>query len=384
MILSLLDTDFYKFTMMQLILHHYPTATAEYQFVLRSKDEDLLPYADEIETAIQTLAQVKPTIEDIHFLRTLGFFKEDYLDALSNFRFKLDYVKVKRVPEFGLTVEGPWFETILFEVPLLAIIAEVVMKNKYPNITLAEARKRLQAKIETVRRHPLGPEFRFCDFGTRRRYQSDWQKELVQTLANALPTQFIGTSNVHLARLTNLAPIGTMAHEYIQAHQALVEDLENSQKVAFDIWLDEYQGQLSIALSDTLGLNPFLNDFDSRLARVYRGARQDSGDPIAWGKAVIQHYQQLGIDPKTKQFVFSDALTIERAFQILEIFHHQVQVVFGIGTNLTNDTGYPPVDMVIKMVRCNGKPVAKLSDTPGKSICVDQHFLDKLRNSLTH
>jgi len=378
----MLDTDLYKFTMMQVVLHQYPQATAEYHWILRSEGVDLRPFADEIAREISQLSQCQITEAEIQYLKTLGYFKEDFLDRLRDFRFNPSYVTIKKDPEFSLEIRGPWLETILFEVPLLAIISEIVMRGLHPNLTFSEARQRLQQKIKRIQEHPLGQDLRFSDFGTRRRYGYVWQAECVQTLAAALPVQFIGTSNVHLARTLGLKPIGTMAHEFIQAHQALTPDPVQSQKAAFIAWNHEYKGQLAIALSDTFGLNSFLKDFDLRLASSYAGARQDSGNPIEWAKTILQHYQRLGIDPKTKQFVFSDALTVDKSLDILSHFHGQVQMAFGIGTHLTNDMGVKPVDMVIKMVRCNGLPVAKISDTPGKSVCIDPEYLNRLKNSL--
>ena len=177
----------------------------------------------------------------------------------------------------------------------------------------------------------------------------------------------------------NLRPLGTMAHEYLQACQALGPRLRDSQVFGFETWAREYRGDLGIALSDVYGIEPFLRDFDMYFCKLFDGARHDSGDPFTWGERMIDHYRQNRVDPKTKTLIFSDGLTVERIIALYEQFRGRCQLAFGIGTNLTNDLGYEPLQIVIKMVECNGQPVAKLSDTPSKNMCEDQKYLAYLR-----
>ncbi len=175
-----------------------------------------------------------------------------------------------------------------------------------------------------------------------------------------------------------LRPFGTMAHEFLQACQALVA-LPDFQKFAFDTWMQEYRGDLGIALSDVVGMEAFLRDFDKLFCKAYDGARHDSGDPVEWGEKLIAHYRKMGIDPAAKAAVFSDSLDIPKAIQLARHFDGRIRTSFGIGTNLTNDLGFEPLSIVIKMTECSGRPVAKLSDSPGKTMCRDDAYLDYLR-----
>ncbi len=192
---------------------------------------------------------------------------------------------------------------------------------------------------------------------------------------------FIGTSNVYFAKKYNLKPIGTMAHEWIMAGQGQEDvSLRNSQKAMLQAWCNEYRGDLGIALSDTLGVDAFLEDFDLYFAKLYDGIRHDSGDPDVWARKVICHYSKLGVEPKTKTLVFSDGLTFETAAKIYNKFKFAAKVSFGIGTNLTNDfEDITPLQIVMKIVKCNGLPVAKISDSPDKGMCNDKEYLTYLK-----
>jgi nicotinate phosphoribosyltransferase len=273
---------------------------------------------------------------------------------------------------------------------VLAIVNELYFRRfDYPQ-ALEMGRERLQQKIEVVRdasargllnaRHP----FEFFDFGVRRRYSMPWQDEAVLTLARELPEHFRGTSNVHLARKHGLVPIGTMAHEYMQTFQATGVQLKNFQKAALEGWVQEYRGDLGIALTDVVGMDAFLGDFDLYFAKLFDGLRHDSGDPVIWGEKAIAHYIRLRIEPFTKRLVFSDGLSLPEAIRLYSIFADRAMVGFGIGTNLTNDVGLTPLSIVMKLVTCNGQPVAKLSDSPGKTICDDETFMAYLRQVFNH
>jgi nicotinate phosphoribosyltransferase len=376
---SLLDTDLYKFTMMQVVLHQFPGAMVEYQFKCRAPDVDLSPYADEIQQEIKAYCQLRFTEDELAYLNQLSYLKTDFIEFLRIFKANPDFIEIQTKPEFRLTVRGPWLHTIMFEVPVLAIISEVYFRNTAPGLDMTEGKQRLQDKIDFVKTNLMAGEFKFSDFGTRRRFSREWQAFVVEQLSSQLSGYMTGTSNVFLAKQFNLKPIGTMAHEYIQACQALGPRLAQSQRFAFQCWAQEYRGDLGIALSDTLSIDAFLNDFDLYFCKLFDGARQDSGDPISWGERMLDHYAKMKIDSKTKTLVFSDSLSFEKARDIHEHFFPKTNPVFGIGTNLTNDVGSHPLDMVIKMTRCNDQPVAKISDAEGKTMCEDASYLSYLK-----
>jgi nicotinate phosphoribosyltransferase len=218
------------------------------------------------------------------------------------------------------------------------------------------------------------------DFGTRRRFSREVQAAIVGLLQRE--PWFVGTSNYDLARRLNLTPMGTQAHEWFQAHQQISPVLANSQRAALQAWLDEYPDQLGIALTDCITMDAFLRDFGPEFANIYQGLRHDSGDPVEWGEKAIAHYLKLGIDPMTKVLVFSDNLDLSKAVELYKHFASRVNLSFGIGTRLTCDIPQvKPLNIVIKLVECNGKPVAKLSDSPGKTICHDKAFVRALRKA---
>ena len=381
-ITSLLDTDLYKFTMMQVVLHHFPAAQVEYRFRCRNAGVDLSPFVEEIEEEIRGLCELRFAREELDYLRGWRFFKSDYVDLLGLFNLDQRFITVARVPgsprEIDITIKGPWLHTILFEVPVLAIVSEVYNRNVHPQPDLDEGRRRLAAKIaqaNTVR----DSEFRIADYGTRRRFSRAWQDEVVRTLKAGLGAHFVGTSNVRMAMDHGLTPLGTMAHEYLQACQAVGPRLRDSQVFAFNMWAREYRGDLGIALSDVCGMDAFLRDFDLFFCKLFDGVRHDSGDPFEWGEKLIAHYEKMRIDPMTKTMVFSDSLNIPLAIRLFEYFRGRVRTSFGIGTNLSNDMGYEPLQIVIKMTRCNGQPVAKISDEPSKAMDYDPSYVAYLR-----
>ncbi len=387
-ITSLLDTDLYKFTMMQVVLHQFPGAQVEYRFKCRNAGgpgvSDLSPYVSEIRAEIRALCSLKFQDAELAYLRDMRFIKSDFVDFLGLFQLNEKYVSVKAVPsgEIEVLIEGPWLHTILFEIPVLAIINEVYFRNtqKQPNLT--EGRQRLNSKIRLLQADGLR-ELKIADYGTRRRFGRAWHEEVLRALVNGLGNgfsgQFAGTSNVLFAMKLGLTPLGTMAHEYLQACQGLGPRLRDSQVFGFESWAKEYRGDLGIALSDVYGMSAFLRDFDMYFCKLFDGARHDSGDPFQWGERMLAHYLKNRVDPKTKTLIFSDGLTVPRTIELYLQFKGRCQLAFGIGTNLTNDLGYEPLQIVIKMIRCNGQPVAKLSDTPSKNMCDDEKYLAYLR-----
>jgi len=380
-IASLLDTDLYKFTMQQVVFHHFPAATAEYTFQCRSQGIDLRPYADEISAEIDHFCRLALSEDELMFLGGIRYLHPSYVDSLRRFRLDRANVQITTDGAFGLRISGNWYQTILFEVPLLAIINEVYFRNMHPwsEKLEAEGLRRLREKCRQVRDANL-PEFSLVEFGTRRRYGAAWQTQALDTLMLEVPGFMGGTSNVGQARRLSLPPFGTMAHEFLQAFQAFAP-LPDFQKQAFETWMQEYRGDLGIALSDIVGMNAFFRDFDRLFSKAYDGARHDSGDPVEWGERLIAHYQAFGIDPRAKFAVFSDGLDMPRALALSRHFAGRIRTSFGVGTNLTNDLGFPALNIVLKMTRCCGQPVAKLSDSEGKLMASDPVFTSYLRQT---
>lgn len=381
---SLLDTDLYKFTMMQCVLHQFPGAEVSYRFRCRTPGVDLSPYADEIRDEVMHLCTLTFKDAELAYLGGLRFIKSDFVDFLSLFHLKDKYIRVTKDPafDFGLSIEitGPWLHTILFEIPILAIVNEVYFRHIAPVPDEAEGMRRLRAKIALLKNEPDNADLRVSDFGTRRRFSRAWQEKVVRVLIDELGSPiFSGTSNVDLARRYGLVSIGTMAHEYLQACQALGPRLRDSQVFGFEMWAKEYRGDLGIALSDVYGIEPFLKDFDMYFCKLFDGARHDSGDPFVWGERMIEHYRANKCDPRGKSLVFSDGLTVPRIIELYRRFHRRIGIGFGIGTNLMNDLGPQPLNIVVKMVRANGQPVAKISDNPVKGMCDDPTYLAYLR-----
>ena len=391
-ITSLLDTDLYKFTMMQVVLHQFPGAQVEYRFKCRNPGAQLAPFMDEIREEIRSLCSLHFQDSELAYLRSMRFIKSDFVDFLGLFKLNEKYITVTPLPsgDISIAIVGPWLHTILFEIPVLAIVNEVYFRNTQSVPDFVEGRKRLDVKIGQLREEGLS-DLKIADYGTRRRFSRAWHEEVMRVLAarlgthhspghsRSVPGQLAGTSNVWLAMKLGLTPLGTMAHEYLQACQALGPRLRDSQIYAFESWAREYRGDLGIALSDVYGMNAFLRDFDMYFCKLFDGARHDSGDPFEWGERMLEHYSQNRVDPRTKTLIFSDGLTVPRTIALYQQFRGRCQLAFGIGTNLTNDLGYEPMQIVIKMVRCNGQPVAKLSDTPSKNMCDDERYLAYLR-----
>ncbi|MFC5607985.1 nicotinate phosphoribosyltransferase [Variovorax soli] len=394
---SLLDTDLYKFTMMQVVLHHFPGARVEYRFKCRNPGVDLARFAGQIREEVRSLCQLRFKDAELAYLRSMRFIKSDFIDFLGIFQLNEKYISIIPRPsgELEIRIEGPWLHTILFEIPVLAIVNEVYFRNTQPNPDLAQGRRRLEEKIALLQVDGLS-DLKIADYGTRRRFSKEWHEEVLRTLTARLgavapsatgaqarpdgkPAQLAGTSNVLFAMKLGLIPLGTMAHEYLQACQGLGPRLRDSQVFGFEVWAREYRGDLGIALSDVYGMSAFLRDFDMYFCKLFDGARHDSGDPFQWGERMIAHYVANRVDPRTKTLIFSDALTVPRTIELYQQFRGRCQLAFGIGTNLTNDLGYEPLQIVIKMVRCNDQPVAKLSDTPSKNMCEDERYLAYLR-----
>ncbi|MDN7131142.1 nicotinate phosphoribosyltransferase [Halomonas sp. MC140] len=382
-ITSLLDTDWYKITMMQGVHHKYPNASVTWEFRCRNS-EDLAPYLSEIRDQIDQLATLKLSVQESAYLSTINYLTPDFIRFLELFRFRPEYVDVfMEDQELCIVIDGPWSHSILFEIVLLAIISEVRNRVLYPDITIEQAVNQLRYKLDTLRENYTSEQLaglNLADFGTRRRLSQPVQEAIITVLSQEFPGNFVGTSNVDLARRHGLAPMGTMAHEWVMAHQQLGSRLVDSQRAALEAWVQEYRGHLGIALTDTITLDAFLRDFDLYFAKLFDGLRHDSGDPLHFAEKCIQHYKTLGIDPRSKTLIFSDSLTFDKAMALKTTLEGRIKTSFGIGTTLTCDVpGLKPMNMVIKMVACNGQPVAKISDEPGKTSSRDQGFVKYLK-----
>ncbi len=386
---SLLDTDLYKFTMLQVVLHKFPQTHSVYHFRCRNLEDTVYPLADildDLNAQLDHLCRLKFSEDELQYLRSLRFIKSDFVDYLELFQLKRRFIRagIDSEGRLDIVVEGPMVQAMMFEIFVLAIVNELYFSRIRSDEVLAKGERRLQAKVALVQQYaaeqnPEDPPFLVSDFGTRRRYSFAWQKHVVQQINAAAPGVFRGTSNVLLAKQLGITPIGTMAHEFLQAFQALDVRLRDFQKAALETWVQEYRGDLGIALTDVVGMDAFLRDFDLYFAKLFDGLRHDSGDPYSWGDKAYAHYKKLKIDSKTKMLTFSDGLTLEKAWALHNYFKDRFQVSFGIGTNLTNDMGQTPLNIVLKLVECNRQSVAKISDSPGKTMTDNDTFLAYLR-----
>ena len=376
---TLMDTDRYKLSMQKAFLHHFPAAQARYRFKCRNEGVNLGRHADEIREQVRHLDSLSFGRAELDYLAQIPSLAGDYLDFLKVFRLDSGLVEITaRGGELLIEARGPLVHVMPFELYLLPIVQEVCSRHQHPGEDHAEAKRRLEEKIALVRQSPDSDGFRYADFGGRRRASRDWHAYTVRRQAEALPENFVGTSNMWLAMRYGLTPIGTMAHEYLQAFQALGPRLVDSQKSALQTWVSEFRGDLGIALTDVVGMDAFLRDLDLYFAKLLDGFRHDSGQPVKWTWKLVQRLQELRVDPATKVAVYSDALTLVTALSLHRMLRHSVRPFFGIGTHLTNDLGRPPLNLVMKMVECNGQPVAKISDSPGKEMCDDAEFLGYL------
>jgi nicotinate phosphoribosyltransferase len=377
--LSLLDNDLYKFTMQQFVFHKFKDVEVKYKFYCRNKNILFNEYnydLNELELKIEELCELTFDIKEIKYLKSLEYFKEDYLKYLKKFKLKKKNIRVElKNNKLEIIILGKWIDCILWEVPLLAIINELYFLNKQCNDNLSQrnieknVKKRLIEKIQNNK-------FNFVDFGTRRRYSFDVQNQIIQECL--VQNNFLGTSNLYFAELYNLKPIGTMAHEVISSYQVLAKDKSNNQNEFFKDWNDEYKN--SIMISDTLTTNYFIKNINRELLEKYNGVRLDSGDPFDIAEKIIYLYNTLNINTKDKMIIFSDNLNFNIANELNEKFANKINCLFAIGTNLTNDTGYyMPINIVIKLIEVNNYPVAKLSDNLEKEICEDVNHLNNLK-----
>ena len=324
-VVSLLDTDLYKFNMDQVIFHKHTDLCGEYLFKCRNKDvvftEEMV---EEIKAQVDHLCTLRFRKEELDYLRSIRFIKNDYVEFLRLWHPIRDYVTIGRTEagELQVAVDGPLFSAMQFEIYLLEIINEVYFRMRYDyDKLLRSAEERLNKKIRALNDGTY--TFHFAEFGCRRRLSREWEDVVVRRLATETD-KCIGTSNVYLAMKYNLTPIGTYAHEYVQMFQGIDSiPLSYTNHYAMRDWYDEYNGDNGTALTDTLTTDLFLLDFTRSMVNNYTGVRHDSGDPYAWGEKIIKHYESYGVDPRTKLLLFSDSLDFDRAF-IIERSHNAI------------------------------------------------------------
>lgn len=389
---SILDDDLYKLTMQNAVIQLFPEVEVESRFQNRRKEgkfnlsnPDVQVFKKQFLDQIDIITNLNPLslqYNEAHFLKEkCSFFPHYYLDYLRNFRFKKENLDIRFVDdELEIDICGLWHETILWEIVLMALISEIYFKTIDRDWDIVgESLNQERLAYEKAKRLIEAGVF-FADFGTRRRRSREIHEAVIRGFIQAQkenlgPGKFLGTSNVRLAQLFNLTPIGTMAHEWPMA-MSVLEGLLHANFYAMKNWIKVYNADLGIALPDTYGSENFFNNFNLQMSKVFDGIRHDSGDPFIFGERVIRHYKENKIDPLSKTIVFSDSLDVDLAIKIHNYFKGKIKTAFGIGTHFTNDVKNlaggksDPMNMVIKLWSVNWKgrkfPVVKLSDNKGK------------------
>ena len=377
------DNDLYKINMMYAIFKNFLDSKVKVKFKCRT-DEDLGPIFDVVKSQIMNLKRLRFNESQIQALRNKApYCDEAFFGFLKNFTLDCSGAEITRSGKNNLEIEisGSWFDKILFEILVLAIVSEVRNVYLHPNATMVQFRSKLTAKIKKIKKLKkdgiIDDDFKFADFGTRRRCSSKVHEYLVSTMLSELPEHFVGTSNIRLAQENGIPAIGTQAHEWFQGCQAQEYRLIDSQKMALEVWAQTFRGELGIALTDCISMSAFVKDFDKYFAKLFDGLRHDSGCPFKWAEMAIKAYEDNGIDPTQKTLVFSDGLDFDKAVEIYCHFKGRIKMSFGIGTFLTCDMdieGFKALNIVMKLVMVNGSPVIKLSDSEGKSMCEDEGY----------
>ena len=370
---SILDNDLYKFSMQHAVIKLFPTAKVRYKLNVRTKVDFPEGFAGALRQQLGWMEQLKLTPEEKKFFSTrCSYIDPLYFDFLEGYKYDSWEVGViQNGGDLQVNIEGLWYRTILWEVPLMALISELYFKMTGEKIKSENDRHETNEKKSALFNYS---NVKVADFGTRRRYSYEVQREMVEDLKNRMHKElFVGTSNVHLAHLYNLTPIGTEAHEWFMFHAAKY-GFQMANELGLQHWAHVYNGDLGTALPDTFTTNSFLKSFNKRYSKLYDGVRQDSGDEIEIAQKFIDHYNKMHIDPTSKIIVFSNNLNPEKAIEINKWCNGQIKCSFGIGTNLSNDVGAKPLNMVIKMSEAKPSPddewipTIKLSDDIGKNM----------------
>lgn len=361
------DNDLYKFTTMNAIQKLYPEALARYRFINRGATPFPEGFDRRLAEEVNHMAMVFLSREEEEFMRRkCYYFDPVFFDLLKGYRYNPEEVSIRQEGgNLEVEIEGPWYRTVLWEVPLLAIISELYYKMTGKHPEGIEEKARIKAnELKNL-------EADFSEFGTRRRFSFEVQDRVLQTLIAYAGRYFLGTSNVYFAMKHNLTPMGTHPHEWFMYHAAHF-GYRMANSIALEKWVDVYQGSLGIALSDTFTSEAFFRSFTLKHAKLFDGVRWDSGDPIEFTEKTIRFYEQNRIDPRSKTIVYSDALNLEEVRRIKRYVNGRIHDAYGIGTFLTNDVGVSPLNIVIKMTAAKPHPrfgwvkTVKLSDVPGK------------------
>lgn len=366
---SILDNDFYKITMQNAVIKLFPNERVKYQFINRGKHFFPEGFDAELRKSVNAMAELKLTKEEKEFLRdTCPYLDLPYLDFLGGYHYNPSEVHiVQNGNDLEVTVEGEWYRTILWEVPLLALISELHYELNHLNRDSDDAvKKNTLEKANQL--DDLGVTY--AEFGTRRRHSYKVHDLVVETLVQNKKSTFIGSSNIHFAMKYGVKPIGTHAHEWFMFHGAEY-GFKMANALSLEHWVDVYRGDLGVALSDTYTTDVFFQQFDKKFAKLFDGVRHDSGDPIQFAEKTIEHYKANGINPLFKYIIFSDGLNIEKVAEITRACKDKIGISFGIGTNLTNDVGVKPMNIVMKLIAAKSIagdwiPTVKLSDEHGK------------------
>lgn len=390
-ITSLLSEDAYKFSMGQAIYHQFSEYKTTWTFKCRNKDVHFTKeMVEEIKRQVKLFCSLRFTEDELSYLDRIRWIKGSYVDFLRLWHARFEDFTIDDNAECGLNIEasGTWLNTSMYEIPILAIVNEVYFRFAYDEEELQrQFERKLKAKIQALvdGKYNLG---NFSEFGLRRRLSLKAQDLAVRMLkennASFKDSNFVGTSNVELAKKYGVTPVGTMAHEWIMCsgqgnHK---HNPAYSNWYALDAWVKEYGVLNGTALTDTITTDCFLRDFQLTYATLFSGVRHDSGDPYEWGEKMIRHYEKLGLDPKSKTLLFSDSLDFERASKLYEYFKDKSRVAFGIGTFISNDTDVPALNIVMKVTKCNGQDVAKISDVQGKGMCKNEEYVDYLNRCI--
>ena len=366
---SLLDNDFYKFTMQNAVTKLFPTARVRYRFVNRGGHKFPEGFAQALRRQMDMMATLQLSVDEKrYFARKCRYLDPVYLDFLSGYRYDPSEVHIEQQGgDLEVIIEGYWYRTILWEVSLMSVISELYyIMTGLRRVDDAQVREITRRKMEAYK----GMDIKIAEFGTRRRHSYRVQELVVAALQQYGGTNYIGTSNVRLAMDYNVIPIGTHAHEWFMFHAAHF-GYKMANRAGLDNWVNVYHGDLGIALSDTFTTDVFINSFDRKFAKLFDGVRHDSGDPLKFIDKITAHYKSMNIDPRSKTIIFSDALTPDTVRRIADYCRDKIGMSFGIGTNFTNDVGLEALNMVIKMSDAfteNGvwTPTVKLSDAEGK------------------
>lgn len=382
---SLLGTDLYKFNMNMVMFLKHPDLWGEYHFKNRTKDVVFTQeMVEEINHQIDLLCNLRFTEDELNYLRSIRFMKKEYVEYLRLWHPLRDYVTVSlnQKGELQIITRGPMFQCMQFEIYLLEIVNETYFRYQYNyEDLLASARLKTADKIKAFKDGKY--TFKFADFGARRRLSREWQEEVVKQFIDV--GACIGTSNVELAKKFNVIPVGTYAHEFVQMYQGIESlSLAHTNYYAMKDWQDVFKGDNGTALTDTLTTDLFLKDFNYEQARTFTGCRHDSGDPFEWGEKILKHIVKFGVDPKNFTLLFSDGLDFDLAQRIYDYFKGRCKVAFGIGTFITNDTCVKALNIVDKLQFVNDRPVAKLSDNVGKTMCADESYLAHLKEAVDY